>query len=103
MSIFPNAEDLKKNLNSNNSILNNKNNNFENIIKKIYEEPENIYKAIIINLKKETYTIKQENNNLKKIIENLKKLLDELMNKNKLLSSKVIKYKMLYEEKKNKQ
>ena len=70
-------------------------------MKKIYEmeEIENIFRAQIINLKKEIFIIKQENNNLKQIIENLKQLMEELNIKNKLLSSKVIKYKILYEEK----
>ena len=84
------------NINNFNTDKNNKNilNNLSNI-----EEIENVFRIQIINLKKEIYLINQENNNLKQIIQNLKQLMDELMDKNKLLSSKLIKYKSLYEEK----
>ena len=74
---------LNNNFNEKNCSLNNNKNNFA------------------IDSKKEIYILKQENNYLKKIIENLKTLLDELVNKNKLLSSKVIKYKTLFEKMNN--
>ena len=63
-------------------------------------EIENIYKTEILNLKKKICNFQQENNNLRKIIQNSQNLFEDLMYKNKLLSSKLIKYKNLYTENK---
>ena len=65
------------------------------------EEIENTYKTEIINLKKRIIHIEQENNNLKNIIQNSQNLFEDLIYKNRLLSNKLIKYKSLYEEKKD--
>ena len=97
-SSFLSTKDLYNSYNNTNYNINK---NDDNLLKKMYEveEIEKIFRTQIVNLKKEIFLIKQENNNLKQIVQNLKKLMDELMNKNKLLSSKLIKYKTLYEEK----
>ena len=63
------------------------------------DEIENIYKTQIINLKNKIDKYEKENNNLKKIIQNSQNIFEDLIYKNKLLSSKLIKYKTLYEEK----
>ena len=99
-SSFLGNKNINNSYNNSTNIYNSNKNN-DNLIKKIseIEETENIFKNQIINLKKEIYLFRQENNDLKQIIQNLKKLMDELMDKNKLLSSKLIKYKTLYEEK----
>ena len=96
-SSFLNIKDLNNSFNN----FNFKNNSNDNLMKKIndIEEIDNIFRNQIINLKGEIFIIKQENNNLKQIIDNLKQLMEELTNQNKLLSSKLIKYKKLYEEK----
>ena len=63
------------------------------------DEIEKVYKTQIINLKKKINNIEQENNNLKNIIQNSHNILEDLIYKNNLLSSKLIKCKTLYEEK----
>ena len=100
-SSFLYANDLNTSYNNSNF---NVNLNKDNLMKKVneIEETENIFRTQIMNLKKELIIFKQENDNLKQIILNLKKLMDDLMYKNKLLSSKLIKYKTLYEESNNK-
>jgi hypothetical protein len=96
-SSFLNIKDLNNSFNN----YNFNNNSNDNLMKKMndIEEINNIFRTQIINLKGEIFIIKQENNNLKQIIDNLKQLMEELTNQNKLLSSKLIKYKKLYEEK----
>ena len=61
---------------------------------------ENIYKTQIMNLKNKIINFEKENNELKRIIQNSRNLLEDLIYKNKLLSSKLIKYKTLYENNK---
>lgn len=61
---------------------------------------DNIYKTQIINLKKKNIYFEKENNDLKRIIQNSRNILEDLIYKNKLLSSKLIKYKTLYENNK---
>ena len=117
IKIFDNVieeENLKKNMNDYNSsryLNSNFNNNIESqfnfhsnnycLNKKMVEidEIEKVYKTQIINLKKKINNIEQENNNLKRIIQNSHNILEDLIYKNNLLSSKLIKYKTLYEEK----
>ena len=82
------------NIHYNNFNLNKKMNEIDSI--------ENIYKTQIINLKKKILFYEEENNNLKNIIQNSQNIFEDLIYKNKLLSSKLIKYKTLYEEKINK-
>ena len=100
-SSFLCAKDLNTSYNNSNF---NMNSNEDNLMKKVneIEETESIFRTQIMNLKKELIIFKKENDNLKLIILNLKKLMDDLMYKNKLLSSKLIKYKTLYEENNNK-
>ena len=61
---------------------------------------DNIYKTQIIDLKKKIIYFEKENNDLKRIIQNSRNILEDLIYKNKLLSSKLIKYKTLYENNK---
>ena len=80
------------------SKLNSKNYFFNEKIKEI-NEIENIYKTQIINLKKKILVYEKENNDLRRIIQNSQNIFEDLIYKNKLLSSKLIKYKTLYENK----
>ncbi len=68
-------------------------------IKENYKS-ESIYKTQIINLKKKIFDCEKENSDLKRIIQNSRNILEDLIYKNKLLSSKLIKYKTLYENNK---
>ena len=68
-------------------------------IKENYKS-ESIYKTQIINLKKKIFDCEKENSDLKRVIQNSRNILEDLIYKNKLLSSKLIKYKTLYENNK---
>ena len=65
-----------------------------------FNKIESIYKTQIINLKKKIFDFEKENNDLKRIIQSSRSILEDLIYKNKLLSSKLIKYKTLYENNK---
>ena len=81
--------------------IENKNNNFSCCKSNKINEIEYLYKAEIINLRKKIILFEKENNDLKQIIENSRNIIEELLDKNKLLSSKLIKYKSLYENRNN--
>ena len=81
--------------------IKNNNNNFSSVKVNKIDEIEYIYKIQIINLRKKIIFFEKENSNLKKILENSKNILEDLIYKNKLLSSKLIKYKALYENRKD--
>ena len=81
--------------------IKNKSNNFSYCKNSKIDEVEYLYKTQIINLRKKIILFEKENNDLKQIIENSRNIIEELLDKNKLLSSKLIKYKSLYENRNN--
>ena len=94
-------KDLNNSSYSNNSEINNLNINNDDLIGKMCEvdEIKKIFRTQIVNLKKENFKVKNDNMNLNNLLKNSKTLIDDLSNKNRLLTTKLIKYKTLYEEK----
>ena len=94
-------KDLNNSSYSNNSEINSLNINNDDLIVKMCEvdEIKKIFRTQIVNLKKENFKVKNDNMNLNNLLKNSKTLIDDLSNKNRLLTTKLIKYKTLYEEK----
>ena len=86
-------KDLNNSSYSNNSEINNLNINNDDLIGKMCEvdEIKKIFRTQIVNLKKENFKVKNDNMNLNNLLKNSKTLIDDLSNKNRLLTTKLIK------------